>query len=168
MRQSRSETEILSDFMSNMNGDIFQLATDLGLEVKKDTRLGRKSGQIEFDGKYFSISVNALENPKRQKFTAAHEIAHYILHRDLLKAEGKLNRHTDQLFDGAEKNEVAPLSPRHEVEANQYAARLLMPAVLVRKHYDKAADNFGDMANMFGVSQQAMKIRLANLGLRSL
>ncbi len=165
--QATNEAEILRAFMSKAGGDIFQLAKDLGLRVIRDSSLGSKSGQIEFDGRGFSISVNALENPKRQKFTAAHEIAHYVLHRDLLKREGVLNRHTDTLFDGAEKNEEAPLKKRHEVEANRYAARLLMPAPLVRSLFSSEDDNVDKLADLFGVSKAAMKIRLANLGMRA-
>ncbi|GLO69562.1 ImmA/IrrE family metallo-endopeptidase [Phaeobacter inhibens] len=164
----RSEAEILSAFMSTAGGDVFKLIRDLGIELVKDPDLDGKSGQIEYDGKRYIISVNAWENPRRQKFTAAHEVAHYVLHRDLLRREGHLNRHTDTLFGAPSDNVTEPFSPSHEVQANKYAARLLMPAQLVRAKYNSETDNVRELADAFGVSLQAMKIRLANLSLRAL
>lgn len=168
MTEIRSESEIIDAFTSKVGGNVFELIEELGIELVLDPDLGGKSGQIEFDGDKYVISVNAFENPKRQKFTAAHEVAHYVLHRDLLSKRGTLNRHTDTLFGDPADNAVAPFSPSHEVQANKFAARLLMPAKLVRTLYKGEDDNVGDLAKKFGVSNAAMRIRLANLGLLKL
>ncbi|WP_226549159.1 ImmA/IrrE family metallo-endopeptidase [Celeribacter naphthalenivorans] len=162
----QSETEILKDFMSRAGDSLEKLIERLGVRFVRDTDLGEKSGQIEFDGKQYTISVNALENRGRQRFTAAHEIAHYVLHRDLLRKKGVLNRHTDTLFDEPSLNEVEPFTKQHEIQANKYAARLLMPAPLVREMVSDGK-NISEMAEAFRVSKPAMEIRLKNLGLNT-
>jgi Zn-dependent peptidase ImmA (M78 family) len=58
-----------------------------------------------------------------------------------------------------------------EIEANQFAASLLMPAKLVRAHAARFGkgplleDEVRHLAREFEVSEQAMTIRLTNLGL---
>lgn len=169
MTARASDTDILSEYTSEAGTDVFGLIRELGIDLVYETSLGEMSGEIAYDGNHYVISINASEAPSRQRFTAAHELAHYFLHRDLLRQNGKLNRHTDILFsEDDSKNPTEPFSPRHEVEANKYAARILMPAKLVKEHYDPIQDNVGELAGLFKVSRQAMEIRLANLGLRSL
>jgi len=166
MSNESTEAEVLEKFTSTPGGDIFQLVADLGISLVKDPNLGGKSGQIEFsDGKY-TISINAFEHPRRQAFTTAHEVAHYVLHRDLLQKTGSLNRHTDTLFGDPKDNEIAPFSEAHEVQANKFAARLLMPARLVRSLFRNGTTEVDKLSKKFGVSQAAMEIRLKNLGLK--
>ena len=84
----------------------------------------RKSGFTEYDGWTCTIAVNSKDGPQRRRFTAAHELGHFVLHRDLLKE----HRHLDRLFDeAARRNPSKPLVYSHELQANQFAARLLMP-----------------------------------------
>ena len=63
---------------------------------------------------------------------------------------------------------------REEVEANRFAASLLMPADLVHLHLGNELRNplaeirtIEALARRFGVSPQAMEFRLTNLGLRA-
>lgn len=151
--------------MAEPGGNIFGLIRGLGITLEEDPALGSVSGQIECVDGAFKISINAFENPRRQKFTAAHELGHFMLHRDLLCKRGNLKRHTDILFSGPGKNEVAPFSQQEEVEANKYAAMLLMPASLVRKYHSELNGSVVELARRFDVSTQAMKIRLSSLGL---
>jgi Zn-dependent peptidase ImmA (M78 family) len=110
------------------------------------------------------ITVDAHEAPQRKRFTAAHELAHYLMHRDML-ANGQ-NLHRDNLFgDAARWNDAAPFSPQHEVEANRFAAEMLMPRAQVRRWHSEFRGNVSELARKFNVSQAAMKIRLKNLGL---
>jgi Zn-dependent peptidase ImmA (M78 family) len=56
-----------------------------------------------------------------------------------------------------------------EVQANQFAASLLMPARLIREHVEQRPKPLGDvdvseLARTFNVSEQAMTIRLTTLG----
>jgi Zn-dependent peptidase ImmA (M78 family) len=64
---------------------------------------------------------------------------------------------------------------REEIEANRFAANLLMPADFIhacigkelRRKLDEM-ETIDGLARMFGVSSQAMEFRLANLGLKAL
>jgi Zn-dependent peptidase ImmA (M78 family) len=83
----------------------------------------------------------------------------------MLSERGALSRHNDSLFDG-ERNPFQPFSERHEVEANNLAAEILMPKEAISAAYDPIADNVAELAMRFGVSRRAMEIRLKILGLR--
>jgi len=121
------------------------------------------SGRIDYEEPFCTITVNADEGPQRRRFTAAHELGHYLLHRDLL--DGK--QHLDRLYSqGGHDNPYGPLSPSHEVQANKFAADLLMPAGPLRVKYNAGTDNVPELAKLCGVSLTAMQIRLRSLGIR--
>lgn len=116
-----------------------------------------KSGEIRPDPEQegrFLIKVNKNDSNRRQRFTVAHELAHYLLHRD-------------QIGDGIEDDVLyrSSLSDSREAQANRLAADLLMPDSLVSEWIDKAKalqvdDVVGFLADKFNVSEAAMKIRL--------
>lgn len=66
--------------------DIFALCDEVdGLEWEIKTRWPADiSGAIVKVGEVFRILINGREAKTRQRFTAAHELAHFILHRDKL------------------------------------------------------------------------------------
>lgn len=122
------------------------------------------SGQIERQEDKFRVIVNSNESPQRRRFTAAHELAHFLLHRDMLEDGAPLHR--DALFGAHKKdNQAFPFSPAHEVQANRFAAELLMPSQVMRDRYDPEAGNLAELANKFRVSQAAIRVRLQSLGL---
>ena len=132
------------------------IARELGLPVT-ETYLGDNiAGQIiRAPGRSrsgFLIFVNSSEHPNRQRFTIAHEIAHFILHRDLIE-DGVTD---DTLYRSPE------LSSYLEVQANRLAADILMPIRLLKREYAKTQDPRG-LAKLFGVSPAAMDIRLKAL-----
>lgn len=99
------------------------------------------------------------ESLERQRFTIAHEIGHYASGH---MADGRtLFRDTTETFTGR-------VYQPEEVEANRFAADLLMPASLVNSaithHGIKTVQG---LAQRFGVSTSAMRWRLVNLGLLS-
>nr|WP_281414910.1 ImmA/IrrE family metallo-endopeptidase [Aurantimonas sp. DM33-3] len=112
----------------------------------------RRSGEYE-------VRVNAREGLQRRRFTAAHELAHYLLHRDLIDEHG----HLDRLYEVRASNPSEPLSPEHEVQANKLAAQILMPATQVKRYY--GMEGLNELAARFQVSPAAMRIRLKALGL---
>lgn len=102
----------------------------------------------------FIIRVNKSDSARRQRFTVAHELAHYLIHRD-------------QIGDGITDDILyrSTLSDSREAQANRLAADLLMPDFLVSEWIDKARllqveDVVGFLADKFNVSEAAMKIRL--------
>lgn len=136
--------------------DVDAIAKELGLPVTR-TNLGDNiAGQIiRSPGRSrsgFVIYVNGTEHPNRQRFTIAHEIAHFVLHRDLIE-DGVTD---DTLYRSPE------LSSYLEVQANRMAADILMPVRLLKRERAKNGDaRF--LAKLFGVSPSAMEIRLKSL-----
>jgi Zn-dependent peptidase ImmA (M78 family) len=111
------------------------------------------SGKLFLDPKNesrFSIGVNASEGYRRKRFTIAHELGHYLLHRDLIQ-NGVLEDNT--LYRSG-------LSSLEEKEANRLAADILMPHHLIRQLMSRGIENVRDLADAFQVSEPAMNIRL--------
>ena len=109
------------------------------------------------------IYVNAEHHRNRQRFTIAHELAHYCLEHPMQDV------HVDHGFRFRDSRSSEGTNPR-EVEANQFAAALLMPAKLVRRHARELGLPLADwdveeLAERFGVSAVAMQIRLDTLRL---
>jgi IrrE N-terminal-like domain len=156
-RLSAAELEILSKHISSPPIKVGALAADLGLEVVVAPMPLNISGLIKPSDKQdgrFVIKVNKFESKKRQRFTIAHEIAHFLLHRDRIQGgvvDSTLYR--------------SKLSSRLEAEANRLAADILMPRTLIEAHardlhlMDQSA-TIEKLSQIFDVSRQAMEIRL--------
>lgn len=110
------------------------------------------------------IGVNALHSPKRRRFTIAHEIGHLVLHT-------KDDIHVDETLPMFRTERSSMAIDDKEIEANQFAAELLMPTEWVLKdalerHIDIEADDnaIAELAKKYDVSVQAMTIRLSAVG----
>lgn len=157
------EMAIVKRFANRLPVDVVSLIEALGIDYVEEDMGRDSSGRIEIDEPACIITVNGTEGPQRRRFTAAHELGHYLLHRDLMEGQG----HLDRLYmEGRGDNPYAPLSPTHEVEANKFAAALLMPAGVLKQRYDPTSDNINELADLCGVSRAAMKIRLRAIGAR--
>lgn len=117
-----------------------------------------------------TIGVNARHHKNRQRYSIAHEIGHLILHRSQ-DATVHLDPNLRPLFRDEESSKGVD---RKEIEANTFAAELLMPENFIRKDLellgyaclDPEEDPvIRDLAKKYQVSLQAMTIRLVNLGL---
>lgn len=132
------------------------LASEMGVEVFGVPGLD-VSGMIELKNGRPVITYNSSDATVRQRFTIAHEIGHYAL--------GHLGGGTTKFRDPASHFS----SSTHKVEereANRFAANLLMPAAAVKFAVERRnIHNIDALADLFGVSQVAMKYRLENLGL---
>lgn len=156
------EWDIVERFAARPPLDVKGLSSALGLTYVERDMAPEESGGISFDGLQYVVSVNRNESPQRKRFTAAHEIAHYLLHRDILKKRG----HMDRLFDAAAYNNPAdPFTRAHEVQANRYAASLLMPKFAIVKEIESGNATLPGLAERFEVSIPSMRIRLETLGL---
>lgn len=133
------------------------IANALQLKVISTTLPSGISGEIRPDPEHvgsYIIRVNRNDSARRQRFTVAHEIGHFLLHRD-------------EIGDGITDDVLyrSTLSDRREAQANRMAADLLMPQKLVDEWMERArtlkVDNvIGFLADKFNVSEAAMKIRL--------
>jgi len=112
------------------------------------------------------IGVNALHHPNRQRFSAAHELAHHILHEPRLHGEIHLSKGLRALRrDQVSSQGTDPL----EIEANTFASELLMPHEFLLEACGEEGLDLDDevkvekLAKKFRVSVSAMKFRLASL-----
>lgn len=103
------------------------------------------------------IVVNRFDSAARRRFTVAHELAHYVLH----KGDKELYAHRDAGDDS-----------KIEREANLFASNILMPEEAVRDYVELIISRVGDIpfslcakyiANKFAVSISAAEVRLNQL-----
>ncbi|MEP9349176.1 ImmA/IrrE family metallo-endopeptidase [Xanthobacter sp. KR7-225] len=150
--------EIISAFQKTAPIDVDAIAAALGIEVVIDDRLPDDiSGKIErvgFFGDRYRITVNGRHARTRQRFTIAHELAHFALHRSLI-GDGIVD---DAMYRSPRGDDV-------ERQANSYAATILMPAPLVRTYYRGGMKDFASMARTFDVSPDMARIRMRELRL---
>lgn len=139
-----------------------RIAEHQGLDIRLAPYEGDLSGALVRTEREAYIGVNSNHHPNRQRFTVAHELAHYFLHKGLRLHIDK-NIWVNWRDDGASK-----AVQWEEIQANQFAAELLMPtAFLIRdinkiRRIDDHIVQF--LARKYRVSPQAMDIRLNNLG----
>jgi hypothetical protein len=145
--------QIIRKYTDSVPVNIVGLANELLLTVRQED-LGPDSGEIARDierGGFsvYSIVVNASHSRVRKRFTAAHEVAHFLLHRDRIN-----NRLRD------DKKFRSPLGTTKEKEANQLAADLLMPRRAIAKLHAAGTRSVEDLAEKLWVSLEAMRLRL--------
>jgi hypothetical protein len=133
------------DFLERGMPKIFP---EFNYEYVEKTKMGRVEGltipetntiQIRED-----VYVAATKNEGRARFTIAHEIAHYIIHKDQPPCFARVN-------------EVLPVYVDPEWQANVFAAELLMPFHLV---VEKTADEIVEKCK---VSREAAEYRLSKI-----
>jgi Zn-dependent peptidase ImmA (M78 family) len=130
--------------------DLSKIATLVGLSIEYFPFPNEISGLLKKE--LGVIGINETQHPRRQRFTLAHEIGHYVLGHNIID--------NNDLIDDAHTD----TSSFTEREANYFASVLLMPEKKVREMTKKKID-LGMLADTFGVSEQAMTIRILELGL---
>lgn len=146
---TKEEEKIIEVFQKKLPIRIFSLARALGLEIYKHEFPDNISGCIERQGAgSYIIFTNEDHHINRRRFTVAHELAHYLLHRDMIE-DGIVD---DTLYR-------SNLSGSLEREANSYAAQLLMPGHLILEAIEEGINSIKELADKFQVSAAAMSIR---------
>ena len=143
--------------------DVYQCAKYLGVDVQPVSLKEDISGLFVIKDKMAYIRYNENEkNKQRQRFTIAHELGHFVLHKNIPlfidKGEKLMYRDTASTTGELQK----------EREANAFAASLLMPKFLIEKKILNIPQNkniVDYLAEKFNVSDQAMNFRLSNLGM---
>ena len=121
------------------------------------------------------ILVRADDPIVRRRFSAAHELGHYLMHfrPESLTDDEITDDEPAAIIGGDGGGDDAVALDEREQQANRFAAELLMPEPLVRGLYDFYATRIGDTprfieSHMSGdllVSRQAIRRRSADLGL---
>lgn len=146
-----------------------KIAKNLGLEILCTDLDDDVSGMLITKAGRSYIVVRKADHAHRQNFTIAHEIAHFYLGH---QHEPGDHVHVDRgNFISQRGARAAAGVDLKEIEANQFAACLLMPEILLKPMAESlgAPDLYdhvvASLAEQFAVSQQAMTIRLTTLGL---
>jgi Zn-dependent peptidase ImmA (M78 family) len=144
---------------------IKRIAKEMGLIVRPHDFGPNVSGMLMIDKGKGIIGYNPLEPSVRQRFTVAHELGHYELHR--LGNEIFVDNHFKALFRD-ERSSTGQV--KQEQEANAFAASILMPRNRVEEKIKEMEFDFSDetaikeLAKIFDVSIQAMSYRISDLG----
>jgi Zn-dependent peptidase ImmA (M78 family) len=170
LRFARREAEKLTDRFGYTHPavDSYAIARQLGLAVVEELLGDDVSGLLVTNPEKSVIVVNRTDHEHRKRFTIGHEIGHHVLRHQLAEGEHVFVDRGNYISQrGPRASEgIDPM----EVEANQFAAALLMPSRLlesaVRALNTKALfdSHVEKLAIDFNVSQQAMTIRLSSLG----
>lgn len=135
----------------------------LGITIRMQPLEESVSGMLVVKDGRAIIGVNESHHPNRQRFSIAHELGHYLLHRKVS------NVFVDAVYFRDEESSEG--NKRQEIEANAFAAELLMPERVIHEHFTaQFMDDVDEMAirrmaGRFSVSPQALTIRLTALGL---
>lgn len=160
-RIERVVSSLLEDFgVSEAPVPIERIVKGSGITLQSGD-LGEVSGLLARSLAKTTIGVNSSHPRTRQRFTIAHEFAHYILHEGIVSHIDKEYRVN---FRSAESSEGTDIE---EIEANFFAATILMPKkFLDEDEAIKAIDNDAlvrELAARYKVSGHAMSLRLANI-----
>jgi len=118
---------------------------------------------VEYEGKFMSlgnssiIKVNSkIKNEGRKRFTLAHELGHFILHRN----KGFINCKINDLFDWYGRKQI-------ETEANYFASEILMPTEIfnrLTKGKRFSLNLLKELADSFNTSLTSTAIRFVQEG----
>lgn len=120
------------------------------VQVETVAPLGVSGATAWSDGRW-QIILNGNEPLVRQRFSSFHELKHVL--------------------DAPLADTVYPAVPgmssaeRQEQIADHFAACVLMPRRWVKKAWGNGIQDVATLAKLFGVSREAMRYRLLNLGL---
>jgi Zn-dependent peptidase ImmA (M78 family) len=106
------------------------------------------SGLVDHEKKL--VVINSSHSSGRKRFTAAHELGHIVLHPDSDEVDYRIS---------------SSASEPKEVEANRFAAEILMPYEDFLNIYSQYPGRIDSVANYFGVSTAAVTIRAESLNL---
>lgn len=152
----------------------------LNLEYQYIRNNGRILGETVFDDSYIPVynmdkkeyelifvkrgtiildaSLLRCKSRGRQRFTAAHELAHWLIHQEMYSGTGDA---AAMLKDIKKSSDV---DKRIEQQADMLASALLLPINQVKRAFYRTPgeDRISKLAELFGVSNQTMEIRLRN------
>lgn len=113
------------------------------------------SGILIRKDKVALMGINSNEPEARRRFSMAHELGHFIFEKNTVTIDHRNNNYLEK--------------PEKEKCADLFAANLLMPGRMLRIDYERSIgateEKLLALARKYKVSMEAMRIRLASLGL---
>lgn len=100
--------------------------------------------------------VNKNQSNNRRRFSLAHELGHFVLHRDGSVLEAAISIDSPPTADPSEdRTSVA------EREANLFAGELLVPVAFLKEHF-RPGMTAADVATLFEVSESVAAIAISS------
>lgn len=146
--------------------DIKKLIKKAGLQLIEMKLPADVSGVLEVNKSEYTVFVHKDHHIHRQRFTMAHELGHFLIHHPK-------STHIDRKSFFRSPSSTETLN-YEEIEANRFAASILMPKKWVIDEIENFASQHGDLidsdkdliiylVDKFNVSYAAMAFRLQNL-----
>lgn len=141
---------------------IDRIAKNLGITIRYAPLEDELSGMAFVKDAQRFVAINALHHPNRQRFTAAHEIAHHVLHAHIFEH----GVHVDKVILLKRDMLASTGTDDIEIQANTFASELLMPEHLISSILDQSLDlndemKMTEIARKFRVSLAALQYRIA-------
>ena len=141
----------------------FEIAENKGIIIQMEP-LGTIRGYYSKALRTKFIHINCDLDEYQQKFTCAHELAHWVLHKKLYSGTGDVAAYNGNVSSDESHGII-------ERQADTLASALLMPLPQIKKCFYRLKIGrtdeqlIAEMANIFEVSKQAMQIRLKSRNL---
>lgn len=152
--------------------DVTSVAKLLGARVHIEQLEDDISGVLIVKGNEKHVLVNKKHAGNRQRFTIGHEIGHLVLHAtsdrmivdtNQIRVFQRVGQAASAIYNQA----GSETTPEEEREANLFSAAILMPEPMLKaaavSHDLSDETEIASLAKEFGVSEQAMFIRLQQL-----
>ena len=199
LANSYSGVFTLGDAMDRFNNgcvaiDVFAIAKEKSISYTWDVLPDDQLGRIDLDSRHITLDISLIDKKERARFTVGHEMGHDAMHSNLPGQLESIESFGDNSVFFDSTSTLKNVFERCEIQANMFAASLLMPRFLVVYLYSyyynlKITQVFGDsfstlywdennpvaiqncmrvispMAYSLQVSVSAMKWRLKNMGL---
>lgn len=169
-----------TDFELRAPIDIRQILKILSIQFdeKPNFKYIKLAGRIEIKNGEPYIWANPLENNHegRKRFTLAHELGHFMQHIACLGSAGK-DKHFEDVSVSLNRDDNWN---EQEMDANNFAAQILMPNNLVNEEAIKIIERYNkdhsgakipkdqfikQLANIFEVSESTAEFRLLKMGI---
>lgn len=168
--ESRAEKLLQDANQHSISIDVFSCANFLKADIKAASLQNDVSGFLVVNEDTTCIGYNNSHSEHRWRFTIAHEIGHLVMHKNTNKLFiEKVHRPMDNVLYRNSNSSTGEYI--QEREANAFAAALLMPRAKVREMVNQIGSVqdteqlIAKLVEEFNVSEQAMRIRLTNLGI---
>lgn len=167
MARNRAREVLTQAGISKAPVPVERLIKKLSIVLRHEALDEELSGMAYIHDGLSMIGINASHHPNRQRFSAAHELGHHILHSAEITGTVHVDKGATRMLlrDGSSSLGV----DRLEIEANAFASELLMPkdllvaemaGVVVDVEDDRQVE---ELAKKFKVSTHAMRVRLLGL-----
>lgn len=162
-RREKLKQLVQENYTDDGQIDVIEIARGFDIGVKYEEWKSLYSdfnAEIRFKDRSYIIFVNPNHSLTRQRFSIAHEIAHFVEHQDIINKEGSMSRSGNN---------------DEEVLADEIAAEMLMPTDIVKNYLNNLRigeespiniDIIKEVSGHFKVSRIVAIIRLRCLKYR--